>query len=250
MLDREEAEEYVALLEEIERREARRKFYRIFPDEDVLGPDGKVLIHARAGYRGQMEFFRAGAQYRERAMLASNRIGKTESGCYEVTCHLTGLYPHWWEGRRFSGPVRFWAAGKFNETTRDIVQRKLLGPVTGGGAGKSVEGTGMIPGHLLGVPKWKQGITDFIDTIQVKHVTGRWSSLGLKSYQQGRGSFEGTEQHGIWLDEEPPLDVYEECLVRTATTGGIVMLTFTPLEGISDTVKQFLPGDYFTRRAE
>ena len=179
-----------------------------------------------------------------------HNCGKTESGAYEVTAHLTGLYPHWWEGRRFSRPTRFWAAGKTNETTRDIVQAKMLGKIVGSGPAKSVDGTGMMLGEKVGSVRWKQGITDFIDTVRVKHVSGGWSLLGLKSYQQGRGSFEGTEQDGIWLDEEPPLDVYEECLVRTATTGGIVMLTFTPLEGISDTVKQFLPGDYFTRRAE
>ena len=50
-----------------------------------------------------------------------------------------------------------------------------------------------------------------------------------------------TEGVGIWLDEEPPLDVYGECLIRTATTNGIIMLTFTPLEGLSDTVLQFQP---------
>jgi phage terminase large subunit-like protein len=31
-------------------------------------------------------------------------------------------------------------------------------------------------------------------------------------------------------------------LIRTATTGGIVMLTFTPLQGLTKTVKQFMPG--------
>ena len=38
------------------------------------------------------------------------------------------------------------------------------------------------------------------------------------------------------------MDVYGECLIRTATTNGIVMLTFTPLDGVSDVVRQFLPG--------
>jgi phage terminase large subunit-like protein len=66
--------------------------------------------------------------------------------------------------------------------------------------------------------------------------------LGVKSYQQGRRSFEGTEQDLIWLDEEPPLDIYTECLVRTMTTDGLVMLTFTPLEGMSEVVLSFLPG--------
>ena len=75
----------------------------------------------------------------------------------------------------------------------------------------------------------------------VKHVSGRWSHIGLKSYEQGRGSFEGTEKHLIWLDEEPPIDIYSECIIRTMTVDGIVMLTFTPLEGMSETVLQFMP---------
>jgi len=39
----------------------------------------------------------------------------------------------------------------------------------------------------------------------------------LKSYDQGRESFQGTEQHVIWLDEEPPLPIYVEALTRTMT---------------------------------
>jgi phage terminase large subunit-like protein len=177
--------------------------------------------------------------------MAANRIGKTEgAGGYETTLHLTGLYPDWWEGRRFDKPVQWWAAGKTNETTRDIVQAKLLGSIAFHDGRKGVSGTGLIPGDTIGGISWKQGVSDLIDTIKVKHSSGGWSSLGIKSYQQGRGAFEGTEKHGIWLDEEPPDDIYGECLIRTATTGGLVMITFTPLDGITGTVMQFLPSEY------
>jgi len=37
------------------------------------------------------------------------------------------------------------------------------------------------------------------------------------------------------------MDVYGECLIRTATTDGIVMITFTPLAGLSEVVLSFLP---------
>ncbi|MCK8788091.1 terminase family protein [Roseomonas sp. NAR14] len=189
-----------------------------------------------------MEFFAAGAQHRERLMLAANRIGKTEGiGGYETTLHLTGRYPHWWQGRRFDRPIRAWVAGKTNETTRDIVQTKLCGPVTGSGSTKAFAGTGLIPGDdLVEKPAWKAGLSDLADTVRVRHVSGGLSTLGIKSYQQGRGSFEGTEQDLIWLDEEPPMDVYAECLVRTMTTDGLVLLTFTPLEGMSEVVLSFL----------
>lgn len=175
----------------------------------------------------------------EHGIVTHNTEG---AGGYETTLHLTGLYPDWWEGCHFDGPVRFWAAGKTNETTRDIVQAKLFGDVTREGSRKSVSGTGLVPGDRIGEITWKQGVQDLIDTVQVKHASGRWSMLGIKSYQQGRGAFEGTEQHGIWLDEEPPFDIYGECLIRTATTDGIVYITFTPLDGMTETAMAFVPG--------
>lgn len=174
--------------------------------------------------------------------MAANRIGKTEgAGGYETALHLTGLYPDWWEGSWFDAPVKFWAAGKTNETTRDIVQNKLFGDVKGSGPSKRVTGTGLIPLDNIGDISWKQGVSDLIDKVEIKHASGGTSILGLKSYQQGRGAFEGTEQDGIWLDEEPPMDIYGECLIRTATTDGLIYMTFTPLDGMTQTVLQFIP---------
>ncbi len=227
----------------IQRRQ--QLFYRIYPDGDegraILGPRGEFDLFARHKYPKHLEFLRAGKDFRERCFMAANRIGKTVgAGGYEMACHLTGEYPDWWEGRRFARPIRGWAAGKTNETTRDILQTELLGNVRAGPR-KSVDGTGIVPGKRLGKIAWKSGVVDMVDTIKVRHVTGGWSTLGLKSYQQGRGSFEGTAQHVILLDEEPPEDVYGECLIRTATTNGIIMLTFTPLEGLSSVVMKFLP---------
>lgn len=229
------------IMNELARREGQKYFYRLFPDEDATQADGQV-IHARREYPRHIEFFEAGAKYRERCFMAANRVGKTVGGSFETACHLTGEYPGWWPGRQFDSPVRFWAAGKTNETTRDIVQTSLLGQILGSGQSKRFSGTGIIPGKSIGGVTWKQGVADLADTIRVRHVSGGWSTLGLKSYQQGRGAFEGTAQHGIWLDEEPPEDVYGECLIRTATTNGVIMITFTPLGGMSAVVQSFLPG--------
>lgn len=241
VLSREEKERLALLLEERARRYRQKAFLRLFPDVDTIQPDGSV-IHAREKYPKHLDFFRAGAQYRERCFRAANRIGKTISGSYELTCHLTGSYPDWWEGKRFDFPVRVWAAGKTNETTRDIVQTALLGEIAYEGTRKRVSGTGMIPGDRIGTLQWKMGVPDLCDTVKIKHRSGGSSLLGFKSYQQGRGSFEGTAQHAIWLDEECPLDIYGECLIRTATTKGIILLTFTPLDGLTETVRQFKPG--------
>lgn len=220
------------------------KFQYLFPDETMKV--GESTYHARRLYQKHLEFFRLGATFRARCFMAANRVGKTFSaGGYEMACHLTGKYPKWWEGRRFRHPIRAWACGKTNETTRDIVQTTLLGDIEYQGARKVVDGSGVIPHDLIGFQNgsitWKQGVQDLLDTVKIKHISGGWSKLGFKSYQQGRGAFEGTAQHVIWDDEEPPMDVYGEQIIRTATTRGILMLTFTPLEGHSDVVEQFLP---------
>lgn len=233
-LSLEDRELLARLLEERARRQGRKKIEGMYPE---YGPLRREL------YPKHMEFFDRGRDFRERCFMAANRIGKTEgAGGYETALHLTGRYPSWWTGRRFERPIKAWAAGKTNETTRDIVQTKLFGDITHGSGDKGFSGTGLVWGDCIGARvSWKQGVADLADKVQVRHITGGWSTLGLKSYQQGRGSFEGTEQDLIWLDEEPPVDIYNECLIRTATTGGIVYLTYTPLEGLTDTVLSFLP---------
>ena len=241
--------EAVAIIEELQRRKATSCLHRLFPDTRSSwdGPATQVFltpgetIYERGLYPKHLEFFGAGARYRERAFIAGNRVGKSIAGGYEISLHLTGLYPDWWSGRRFDSPINAWACGKTNETTRDIVQRKLCGDIAFVGNRKVLDGTGIIPFDTIGAPAWKAGVPDLVDAVRVKHVSGGWSNLGFKSYQQGRGAFEGTEQHVILLDEEPPMDVYGECLIRTATVNGLIMLTFTPLAGMSEVVLQFSP---------
>lgn len=212
----------------------RTKFADLFPDEGEFH---------RALYPKHLEFFRAGRDYRERLLMAANRFGKSVAGAYEMTCHLTGRYPHWWEGRVFDEPIDAWAAGDTNETTRDILQKTLLGEIAYEGARKTLDGTGIIPFDTINPPRWKTGVPDLVDYIEIDRDGGGKSKLAFKSYDQGRRVFQGTAKHVIWLDEECPEDVYGECLIRTATTGGIIMLTFTPLLGMSPLVRSFLQPD-------
>lgn len=206
-------------------RRARNKMARFYPDS---GPLRREL------YVKHCEFFRSGSTHNERLMIAANRVGKTEGvGAYESTLHLTGLYPEWWPGKRFNKPVKGWAAGDTSKTVREIIQEKLLGKI-------HEIGTGMIPGDLIVGKTLKAGVSDAVDTVYVRHASGGISTLVLKSYDQRRISFQGTEQDFIWLDEEPPEDIYTECLLRTMTTKGFVMLTFTPLNGWTEVVEKFL----------
>jgi phage terminase large subunit-like protein len=234
-LTREEKLQVLAILEERERRAKGRKLYTYFPE---TGPLRREL------YAKHLKFFEAGAKYRERCFMAANRVGKTESGGgYEFVMHLTGLYPAWWTGRRFDRPISAWAAGDTGKTVREIIQFKLLGR-------PGETGTGLIPQDMIIKTTAKSGISDAVDTVLVKHASGGTSQAVLKSYDQRRESFQGTEQDVIWLDEEPGLDIYTECLLRTMTNNGLIMLTFTPLQGLTETVMQFLPNGEIQERGE
>jgi phage terminase large subunit-like protein len=202
---------------------------RFYPDQ---GPLRREL------YRKSLEFFKAGKNHAERCILAANRYGKTEGiGAYETTLHLTGQYPDWWEGKRFDHPIKAWAAGDTSKTVREIIQPKLLGEF-------GAFGTGMIPGDAIVHHVAKSGVPGAVDTVWIGHASGGASTLVLKSYDQRRESFQGTEQDWIWLDEEPGEDIMTECVMRTMATGmfggGQLILTFTPVNGWTEVVEKFL----------
>lgn len=192
-------------------------------------------------YPKQRLFHTAGAIHRERLFIAGNQVGKTIAGGAECAVHLTGRYPDWWDGRVFDEPTLFWAAGVTGESTRDNPQRVLVGPP----AIEEAWGTGLIPGDAIKDIARARGIANAIDSVVVKwggggDVQAGESVLGLKSYEKGREKWQGPTLHGLWFDEEPPAEIYAEGLTRTNATNGLAMITFTPLQGMSDVVTLFL----------
>ena len=177
-------------------------------------------------------FFEAGADYGQRLFMAANRVGKTVSGALESAFHATGDYPDWWRGRRFDGPTHGWAMGSTARSTRDTVQKELLGPI-------GAWGTGMLPADRIGKMWSLAGVPQGIDMLQVKHKSGGWSTIGFKNYEQPIEAFYGTALHWVWPDEIIPINIYNECLVRTMTVNGIIYVTFTPLKGLTPLVVKF-----------
>ncbi len=217
------AEEIIA---ELERRRVQNKIDQFY-----------ATAANRAGYPVHMEFFNAGKKYSERLMCSANRVGKTEGVlCYEVALHLTGLYPDWWTGRRFKKAPRGWLGGDTATTVRDILQLKLLGDV-------GSFGTGLIRAELIIDTTNKRGVPDAVEIIKVKHVSGGTAVCAMKSYDQGRTAWQGTEQDFVGLDEEPPEDIYTEALTRTMTTDGIIITTYTPMYGMTELTQSFFDID-------
>lgn len=215
------------LQEKAKRQDEQKIFYKYFQPESALSIDN---------YPKHFEFFSNGLTASQRLLIAANRIGKTEAASFEITCHAIGWYPSWWTGRKYKPgqDLLIWAAGDTNKTIRDILQVKLLGSTQ-----LSKAGTGIIPKKYIEQITRGGGVAELVDTIFIKRIGGGTTQIQLKSYLGGRETFQGTEVDIIWLDEEPPQEVYVECLLRTLTNKGQIIMTFTPLRGMTPLITDF-----------
>lgn len=190
-----------------------------------------------APYPKQREFHAAGANHRERLLMASNQSGKTLAAAMEVAMHTTGQYPSWWKGYRFDRPTRGICGSESVELTKKGVQRLLLGnPET-----PEIWGTGAIPKDCIADTSPKPGVPNAVSSIAVKHVSGGLSIIMMASYDQGRTKWQADTLDFAWMDEESPEDVYFEAMTRTNVSQGPIFTSFTPLMGMSNVVRRFYP---------
>jgi len=187
-------------------------------------------------YPYQKNFHDTGGSANQRLLMAANRIGKSYCGSAEMAYHLTGLYPKWWKGRKYRQPITAWCGGVSNETTRDIVQHELLGSPDDPDA----FGSGTIPKNYIIKPERKPGVPNAKSMALIRHVSGGNSSLFFKAYEMGQEKWQGRSVDCIWLDEEPPRDIYSQAVTRTLDRQGMVYMTFTPENGMTETVASFL----------
>ena len=215
----------------------RKKYFRL----DFYKPNRK-----------QMEFHNTVEP--ERMLRAGNQEGKTHAAAAEDAMHLTQLYPGWFKGRRFLSkptverPFDFlaWAAAPNAVKVRDGMQTKLFGSLME----QDGLGTGLIPlDYIVGKPSMARGIADFIDSATIRREDGGKGVIRFKTYEQGRQAFEGEAVDVVGLDEDIKGEangaIYGECQARTTTTRGIIMVTMTPLLGLTPIRRRFkekLPG--------
>lgn len=187
-------------------------------------------------YPKQQHFHKLGATVKERLLSAGTQCGKSYCGAAEMAYHLTGLYPDWWEGKKFDRPIVAIVGSKTAALTRDGVQKYLMGPPEA----EELWGTGSIPKHLIISRSRQAGTANALDSVAIRHVSGGISRLLFKSYDQGRQKWQANSADVVWFDEEPDMEVYLEGCARTVATGGIIYMTFTPLMGRSEVVLRYL----------
>src|SRR5262249_29997470 len=90
-------------------------------------------------------------------------FGAQTAGGLEPERHAPGRSPPWWRGKRFDRPITAWACGTTGETTRDTVQRILVGR-------PDARGTGAIPKECLAELVPARGVADLLDAAEPDNV--------------------------------------------------------------------------------
>ena len=205
MENKSKTEEIVRRLRAIERLQA----FRAAHDKLAKYNTGEK-VHEK-----QMTFHRC--RKRNRWVFGGNRSGKTECGAVEAVWWARGIHPY----RENRENVCGWVVSPTYEVQREVSQSKILSYLR---------------------PEWIVDVTmqsgrksspegGVIDYITIKNVFGGVSRIGFKSADQGREKFQGASLDFVWFDEEPPKDVYEECVMRVMDRKGEIWGTMTPLKG-------------------
>lgn len=140
-------------------------------------------------------------------LLASNRLGKSEGGTREYLWRARGDHPY----KTVKRHRRIWVGvptfNFYEETTK--------------------------PKFFEWCPEsW---IVDFNDSKKIaviRHVDGGVCYVHFKTYDQGRKKWQGAGVDYVWLDEEPPEDIFREAFARVVSTRGTFVFTFTAVEGL------------------
>lgn len=167
-------------------------------------------IDPHTGQSPQLRFH--SCQKKGRLFIGGNRSGKTVSGATEAIMWLIGQ--HRWI-KTPEPPVR----GRCVSVDFTNGVEKIVKP----------EVARWIPPSALKNGSWEASFDKETKTLHLDNG----SFLEFMSYDQDVDKFAGTSRHFIWFDEEPPEEIFDECMMRLIDTGGHWWLTMTPVEGMT-----------------
>jgi phage terminase large subunit-like protein len=183
----------------------------------------------------------------ERMLRAGSQQGKTHAGAAQMAFDLCALYPEWYKGRRFLTPPKIerpydfvgWGGSTTQDKTREGIQSKLFGDIfVDGGLG-----SGLVPlDNIIGRPVMARGISGFIDTAILRREGGGKAAFRQKTYAMGREGWQVESVDEVWMDEDSSKQdntIYSEVVARTTATRGQIIVTMTPVPGLTELRKRF-----------
>ncbi len=162
------------------------------------------MKYAKA-HQKQIEFFNSDKPIR--ILFWGNRVGKTEGCAQELVRYALGTKPN------VILPVEIWVCCPSYDMQKETTQLKL----------ERYLPRGEIK-HIIYVKAGTWG------EVELKNGT----RINFKSYEQGREKYQGAAKRLIWFDEEPPHDIWEECVVRQEAGQSLdIIMSMTPIKGMT-----------------
>lgn len=160
----------------------------------------------------QLDFHKSAK--RVKAVFGGNRTGKTTCGAVEAVSHALG-----WTKYRDLKPSSGWVVSQSSDNQKDVTQKEILR---------------WLPKKEIQNIIVRHGRKDDLEgSLIEKIVLKNGYTIGFKTWEQGRESFQGASLGWVWFDEEPPLDVFQECQMRLMDQRGDMWFTMTPLKGLT-----------------
>lgn len=183
----------------------------------------RPTIYNYVPHEKQLQFHQA--QTVGRLYLGGNRGGKTVGGTTEAVFRLLGEHPFL---RVPPPPVQ----GRFVAVDFKNGVEKIIIP----------ELKKWIPPSAYIDGSWEESYNRSLKILTLANG----STLDLMSYDQDVDKFAGTSRHFIAFDEDPPRDIFRECVARTVDVNGVWWITMTPVLGMSS----FVYGDLYKKAIE
>lgn len=234
-LSKKEQETLLQLQNEEEEYYKYNKAKIFYSSRDYNTPDGKT-IYSIDKYERFQEFYAAGKTYKRRGIVAANRVGKTLRALSELVFHATLDYPDDWVGYKYNRPLRIFIGCDRGSTAKSVFNLILLDD-------KVDDPQGLIPKSSLLTTVPLQGTPGGVGEYKIKNKKGI-STIQVGTYNSGRNAFEGSKYDIVYLDEEAPRDILSEAALRTmGVKDSMIISTFTPDSGLSDTYLYFADKD-------
>lgn len=145
-----------------------------------------------------------------RILRGGNRSGKSVAGTVESVWRATGRHPY---QKTHELPTR----GRIVTVDRDAGIEQIIKPLL----------SQWTPPSELVDGSWERSFSNARKTLTFRNG----STIELKTHQQEVESFAGIPLHYVWLDEECPQAIFNECRLRLVDYNGCWYMTMTPVEG-------------------
>ena len=163
------------------------------------------------------------AQARFRALVAryrnhkaANKVGKTDENGFELVAMCKGKCEEFGINFPHKPPLKIWYCGR----DRNVLSDEPLGSIKRYLKGEGIDHRTIYTGQT-------------INRMYIWDDKGNQSEVWFKPYNGEIGIFESANVHAVFMDEEPPRDIFSAIKAKIGVLPGYVFISMTPDKGMT-----------------